>query len=144
MIQLFLTKMKLLEFLTLFLLMSVTKFLKTLIQLSHILTTYSVTSSMVLSAPTPNELAAELKRLNANKSTSDSKIPTKFLIIVADVLSPDLAYLAEYMFTQGIFPDELKIAKVIPNLYIKPALTNQLKITDRFYYFRHFEKSLKN
>ena len=74
----------------------------------------SVTSSMVLSPPTPNELATELKRLNANKSTSDNKIPTKFLIIAADVLSPYLAYLVEYMFTQGIFPDELKIAKVIP------------------------------
>ena len=29
-------------------------------------------------------------------------------------LSPYLAYLVEYMFTQGIFPDERKIAKVIP------------------------------
>ena len=74
----------------------------------------SVTSSMVLSPPTPNELATKLKRLNANKSTSDNKIPTKFLIIAADVVSPYLAYLVEYMFTQGIFPDKLKIAKVIP------------------------------
>ena len=69
---------------------------------------------MVLSPPTPNELATELKRLNANKSTTDNKIPTEFLIIAADVLSPHLAYLVEYMFTQGIFPDKLKIAKVIP------------------------------
>ena len=74
----------------------------------------SVTSSMVLSPPTPNELATQLKRSNANKSTSDNKIPTKLLIIAADVLPPYLAYLVEYMFTQGIFPDELKIAKVIP------------------------------
>ena len=104
----------------------------------------SVTSSMVLFPLTPTELATELKRLNANKSTSDNKIPTKFLIIAADVLSPYLAYLVEYIFTQGIFPDELKIAQVVPTVYIKPALTNQLKITNRFHYFRHFQKSLKN
>ena len=40
-----------------------------------------------LSPPTPSELAAEIKKLKVNKATSDKQIPTKFLIIAADVIS---------------------------------------------------------
>ena len=59
-------------------------------------------------------MAAEIKKLKVNKATSDEEIPTKFLIIAADVISPYLVYLVNFMFSNGIFPDVLKIAKVIP------------------------------
>ena len=68
---------------------------------------------MALSAPTSSEVASELKRLNVNKSaTSDDQMPTKFIIIAADVISLYFAYLVDFMFSNGIFPNALKIAKV--------------------------------
>ena len=47
-----------------------------------------VHSSIVLLPPTAYEVAAELKRLKANKSLGDNKIPTKFIIMAADVITP--------------------------------------------------------
>ena len=73
-----------------------------------------VTSSMILFPPTSSEVASELKRLKVNKSSSDDQIPTKFIVIAADVISPYFTYLVDFMFTKGIFPNALKIAKVIP------------------------------
>ena len=74
----------------------------------------SVASSIILSPPTPSELAAEIKKCKVYKATSDKQISTKFLIIAADVISPYLVYLVNFMFSNGIFPDVLKIAKVFP------------------------------
>ena len=69
---------------------------------------------MILFPPTSSEVASELKRLKVNKSGSDDQIPTKFIVIAADVISPYFTYLVDFMFTKGIFPNALKIAKVIP------------------------------
>ena len=73
-----------------------------------------VPSSIVLLPPTACEVAAELKRLKANKSSGDDKIPTKFIIMAADVIAPYLSYFIDYTFSNGTFPKVLKIAKVIP------------------------------
>ena len=69
---------------------------------------------MILFPPTSSEVASELKRLKVNKSSNDDQIPTKFIVIAADVISPYFTYLVDFMFTKGIFPNALKIAKVIP------------------------------
>ena len=73
-----------------------------------------VPSSIVLLPPTAYEVAAELKSLKANKSSSDRKILTKFVIMVAGVIAPYLSYFIDHMFSNGTFPKVLKIAKVIP------------------------------
>ena len=73
-----------------------------------------VPSSIVLLPPTAYEVAAELKRLGANKSYGDDKIPTKFIIMNAAVIAPYLSYFLDYMFLNGTFPKVLEIAKVIP------------------------------
>ena len=96
---------------------------------------------MVLSPPTPSELAAEIKKLKVNKATSDKQIPTKFLIIAADVISPYSVYLVNFMFSNGILPDVLKIAKGFP--YTNLVQINPLKIIDRFHHFHLFQKLLK-
>ena len=102
----------------------------------------SVASSIILSPPTPSELATEIKKFKVYKATSDKQISTKFLIIAADVISPYLVYLVNFMFSNGIFPDVLKIAKVFP-LY-KSGSYHPSKIIDRFHYFHLFRKLLKN
>ena len=66
---------------------------------------------MALSAPTSSEVASELKRLNVNISTSDDQIPTKFIVIAADIVSPYFAYLVDFIFSNGLFPNALKLQK---------------------------------
>ena len=73
-----------------------------------------VSSSLVLFSPSPQEVASELKRLKTNKSSSDDQIPMRFITIAADVISPYLSFLIDFMFSNGLFPSILKIAKVIP------------------------------
>ena len=73
-----------------------------------------VSSSMVSFSPSPQEVASELKRLKTNKSYGDDQIPLSFITIAADVISPYLSFLIDFMFSHGLFPSILKIAKVIP------------------------------
>ena len=47
------------------------------------------------------------------KSIGPHSIPIQFLKIVADIVAIPLCRIINYSFTQGIFPDMLKIAKVI-------------------------------
>ena len=69
---------------------------------------------MALFAPTFSEVTSELNRLNVNESvTSDDQTPTKFVVIAADAISPYFAYLVDFMFSNGIFPNALKIARVL-------------------------------
>ena len=69
---------------------------------------------MALSPPTSCEVAFELKRLNANKSSSYGLKPIKFIVFAADAKSPYFTYLVYFMFSDGIFSNALKIAKAIP------------------------------
>ena len=69
---------------------------------------------MVLFSPSPQQVASELKRLKTNKSSGDDQIPLRFVTIAADVISPFLPFLIDFMFFNGLFPIILKIAKVIP------------------------------
>ena len=66
---------------------------------------------MALSPPTSSDVASELKRLNVNKSSSDDQIPTKFIIIAADVILHYFAYLVDFFFLNGNFPKHLKFQK---------------------------------
>ena len=73
-----------------------------------------VLSSFVLFPPTAVEVSPEIIRLKIKKSTSNDQIPSFFLKTAADAIAPYLDFLADYMFSNGIFPDILKFAKVIP------------------------------
>ena len=73
-----------------------------------------ISSSMVLFSPSLQEVASELKRLKTNKSSGDDQIPLSFITLAADVISPYLSFLIDFMFSNGLFPSILKIAKVIP------------------------------
>ena len=51
---------------------------------------------------------------NSFDFTNNGKIPTKFIVIAADVVSPYSAYPVDSVLFNGIFPNARKIAKVIP------------------------------
>ena len=50
-----------------------------------------------------------------NKATGHASIPLKFLKIVADLIAIPLCRIINFSFRQGIFPELLKTAKVIPS-----------------------------
>ena len=83
------------------------------IALTHFLKN-RISSSMVLFSLSPQEVASKLKRLKTNKSSGDYHISFSFITIAADVISPNLSFLIDFMFSNGLFPSILKIAKVIP------------------------------
>ena len=64
--------------------------------------------------PTVNEIIACIGSLNANKAVGYDNIPAYFLKVAAPIIAPYLCFLIDYAFLNGIFPDNCKIAKVIP------------------------------
>ena len=84
-----------------------------------------VPSSFVLFSTTAVEISQEITRLKVKKSTNYDEIPSFFLKTAANVIAPYLALLIDFMFTNGVFPDSLKIAKVVP-IY-KSGLKSQVQ-----------------
>ena len=62
------------------------------------------------------EVFNTINSLNPNKSSGADDISTYFVTQAASVIAIPLSLLANDMFSFGIFPDKLKIAKMIPIL----------------------------
>ncbi len=74
--------------------------------------------SMFLNPVTEDELLKEIDKLNNKKSTGIHYIPTKILKACKHHIKSKLLKLINLSFTSGVFPDCIKVAKVIP-LYKK-------------------------
>ena len=61
-----------------------------------------------------NEEVMEIIKSLQNKATGPSSIPLKLLHIVADLIVFPLCHIINMSFSKGIFPEKLKIVKVIP------------------------------
>ena len=61
-----------------------------------------------------SEIEKLINNLNQNKSLGPCSIPVKILQKHVDVLKQPLTYLINLSFQQGIFPEELKTARVNP------------------------------
>ena len=61
-----------------------------------------------------DEIMDILKSLPTNKGTGPASIPLRFLLLVADLIIVPLCRLVNVSFSTGVFPDILKIAKIIP------------------------------
>ena len=70
--------------------------------------------SFFISPCTAEEVSSHIQSLKNGKSSGPNSIPVKLLKILDLPISTDLATLINESFLSGIFPDELKIAKVIP------------------------------
>ena len=55
-----------------------------------------------------------LETINSNKATGPDGIPGRILMLSADVVSPSLTKIFNQSLIQGIYPDDWKIAKVVP------------------------------
>ena len=70
-------------------------------------------NSLFLTPVTAIEVNDLINILNPSKSVGPNSIPMKLLKIIGCSVSPLLALLVNQSFQSGIFPDKLKIAKVI-------------------------------
>ena len=50
----------------------------------------------------------------ANKSSGPASIPLRLLKLVADLVVAPLCHIINISFSTGVFPDILKVAKVVP------------------------------
>ena len=75
---------------------------------------YQVFSIHFLKPITDNEVAIHLSSLNCSKSTGTNGIPKKFLKMSSTIIAPILTKLLNKCIAEGVYPDILKIAQIIP------------------------------
>ena len=56
----------------------------------------------------------QISQLNPNKAAGLENVPTKILRVLATILCPYLSDTFNKFYETGIFPNSLKIAKIIP------------------------------
>ena len=80
----------------------------------HELKTNNLLKSFYLKPITVHEVEKLLTDLNVNKSNGPEDPPNKFIKVAKHVIAPILTKLFNLCFNQGVFPDSLKTAAVIP------------------------------
>ena len=75
-----------------------------------------VSSSMFLEPSNISEIVALMQALDVNKAVGHDNIPAFFIKVSKFVIAPYLNILIDFAFSNGIFPDSCKTAKVIPLL----------------------------
>ena len=74
--------------------------------------------------PTSNtEVKQIIIKLNNNKASGPDSIHVKSLKAIADIVTPLLCHIANLCFLEGTYPEQFKIAKVIP-VYKRNESTN--------------------
>ena len=99
-------------------------------------------SLLFISPCSETEVIQQMYSIKISSSSGYDKISSRFLILAVEVLAIPPKILFNFLFKSGIFPDCLKIAKVIP-VYKQGDKTD----TDnyRLYpFFHHFSKFLIN
>ncbi len=70
--------------------------------------------SFFLTPTTPNEVDSMINELNASKALGPHGIPISLLKLAKPVIASELSEIYNFSFTSGIFPEELKLSRVIP------------------------------
>ena len=70
--------------------------------------------SVFLSSVTPVEIVEIAKSFQSNKAVGYDKIPMSIIKQFINILAEPLSHIFNLSFTSGIFPDDMKIARVIP------------------------------
>ena len=70
--------------------------------------------SFLISPTTPKEINDIINTLDESKSSGPSCIPTKMLKVISNEISHTFSDICNLSFTEGVFPEKNKIAKVIP------------------------------
>ena len=69
---------------------------------------------MFLTTPSFNKIKYAIQSLHLNKAVGHDDIPSLFLKAGSDIILLFLYVFLDFMFTTGIYPDNCKIAKIIP------------------------------
>ena len=81
-------------------------------------------NTMFLANVSPNEVLECLNSLDTSKANGPASIPAKALNLIKAEISTPLAEIFNMSFNTGVFPDALKLAKVLP------VYKNKGKVTD--------------
>jgi len=73
-----------------------------------------VQSSIFLHPAVPSEIIILINSLSSNKSPGHDEIPIIFIKQAVQIIAPIIASLINFSFQLGSFPNNLKIAKVVP------------------------------
>ena len=76
--------------------------------------TKSNTKTLFLSSTTPGEVTSILKNFNLNKAVGPNSLPITILKDLKSEIAEPLCTLINLSFNTGVFPNSLKLAKVIP------------------------------
>ncbi len=71
-------------------------------------------NSMFLHMTSPAEILTAISNLDSKKASGPDQIPAKVIKHCSQEISGVLSRLINMSFTTGVFPSDLKIAKVIP------------------------------
>ena len=84
--------------------------------ISSTLNPFSNTSVNVFLLHTPDftEFYNAINSLNINKATGYDNTPARFLCITSSVITPYLQIFIDFCFTNGVFPTNSTIAKIVP------------------------------
>ena len=75
---------------------------------------HRISTSIFLEPPNLYEITNNLRNLNVNKAMGHDNLPAYFLKIASNVIAPYLLPIIHFSFSNGIFPEHCKIAKVVP------------------------------
>ena len=73
-----------------------------------------ISTSIYLEPPSLNEILNQISSLNDHKAVGHDDIPAYFLKVSNSVITPFLQIFTTFMFNNGLFPNNCKIAKVAP------------------------------
>ena len=71
-------------------------------------------SYLFITPTTPSEIFDIISNLKSTKSVGPLSVPTSILLLIKNIICFPLAEIINLSFLTGIFPDKLKIAKIIP------------------------------
>ena len=80
---------------------------------NHTLPIPRMENSMFFKQTTPSEVCTAIHSLK-NKSSHVSTYPSKVLKYISEIISPILSTIINMSLSMGVFPDKLKLARVVP------------------------------
>ena len=98
--------------------------------------------SMFLEPTTEEEVTQYIRSLNDHKNAEATDIPIKCIKLSNVIISPNLTVIFNRCVTEGIFPDDLKIAQITPIFKKDPK--HFVVITGQYQCSPHLAKYLKS
>lgn len=91
------------------------------VQTANLLPLQTTQQSFFIAPTTEDEIKLIVRSLKNKKSTGYDNISTKLLKFIIDDVAPVLTFIVNNSFSQGIFPENLKLSSVVPILKSKAS-----------------------